>query len=120
MPITLRWPVPGDKARDKAAASAYTSSLGYLMRDLLAIPRVMAGEEPMDSRRERSAPSAPKPEESDGGPVRTDLLAPGYRKGTRVWTMSEIDAAVGYEARSRDESDWDASPPSSPAGAGPR
>lgn len=102
MPLTVRWPVPGDKARDKAAASAYTSSLGYVMRDLLAIPRVMAGEEPMDARKERRSEPAPKPEESDGGPVRTELLAPGYRKGTRVWTWAEIHEEVRRESGQRD------------------
>jgi hypothetical protein len=106
MPLTVRWPVPGDKARDKAAASAYTSSLGYVMRDLLAIPRVMAGEEPMDSRRERAASPAPRDEAmSDGGPVREDLLPPGYRKGTRVWTMAEIRAELDREHRSREIGD---------------
>lgn len=52
--LEVRWPIhlgPG-KPRDKAVAAADTSALAYCYRDLLGIDRVVAGEVPMDSRRD--------------------------------------------------------------------
>jgi hypothetical protein len=42
MEITIAWPVVPDRGRplDKAVASAATTSLSYLLRDLLLMPRV--------------------------------------------------------------------------------
>jgi hypothetical protein len=104
---TLTRAVPLTQAPTRALAAqwAHTRAVNAVARTLLW--QWDDEDEAQDEPGEK-APAAPKPEESDGGPVRTELLAPGYRKGTRVWSMAEIDAAVGYEARSRDESDWEA------------
>lgn len=74
----VRWPIPSGKARDKALASALTSLLGYTYRDLMGIPRVMFGEEPMDVRRERTA----EPVDDEPAAERKSVLArknPGDR-----------------------------------------
>lgn len=51
MPIQCAWPVEVDRGRplDKATAAAATTSLSYMLRDLLMIPRQMP-EGDMDSR----------------------------------------------------------------------
>jgi hypothetical protein len=45
LPIACEWPVIPEKGRplDKALAAARTASLGYLLRDLLQLPRVEEG-----------------------------------------------------------------------------
>lgn len=58
--LTTSWPIVPDKGRplDKAVASARTTSLAYLLRDLLLMPRVAEGEDmdhaSRDDRREES------------------------------------------------------------------
>jgi len=60
LPLEVAWPICPEKGRplDKATAIADTSSLAYLLRDLLMMPRV--DEEP-DSRDTRSLPSTSVP-----------------------------------------------------------
>lgn len=60
----LGWPVIPDRGRplDKAFASALTTSLAYLMRDLLQMPRVDPADD-LGGREDRpQKPPAPKPE----------------------------------------------------------
>lgn len=59
---TIEWPVIPDKGRplDKAFAVALTSSLAYVYRDLLLMPRVAADED-MAGRDDRHAALAPAP-----------------------------------------------------------
>lgn len=58
--LSTVWPIVPDKGRplDKAVASARTTSLAYLLRDLLLMPRVAEGEDmdhgSRDDRREES------------------------------------------------------------------
>lgn len=67
MPLAFDWPIVPEKGRpvDKALASARTTGLGYMLRDLLLAPRVDR-EDDMDwSGRDRlgvDAPPAPPPE----------------------------------------------------------
>ncbi len=59
LPLEIRgWPVIPDKGRpaDKAFASALTSSLAYLLRDLLQMPR--GTDNDMDGRDDRQSPPA--------------------------------------------------------------
>ena len=58
-PIVVNWPVVPDRGRplDKAVASAATTSLAYLLRDLLLMPRV----DPADDLTGRAEPPAPAP-----------------------------------------------------------
>lgn len=65
--IRMDWPIveAKGKPRDKAVASARTSSLGYLIRDLLVAPRVHPTDD-MDHPRwsqpeKKAAPPAPAP-----------------------------------------------------------
>jgi hypothetical protein len=60
VPLEINWPVCPDKGRplDKAMAIADTSSLAYLLRDLLLMPRVNPQDE-MHARDDRPAPEAP-------------------------------------------------------------
>ena len=48
------WPIVPERGRplDKATASAKTSSLGYLLRDLMVAPRVLPGDDMDDSARD--------------------------------------------------------------------
>ena len=48
------WPIVPERGRplDKAIASAKTSSLGYLLRDLMVAPRVLPGDDMDDSARD--------------------------------------------------------------------
>jgi hypothetical protein len=61
IPLEMNWPVVEEKGRpiDKAMATACTLSLGYLLRDLLLMPRVDEADEP-DARGEHQ-PAAPAP-----------------------------------------------------------
>lgn len=67
MELSLEWPIVPEKGRpiDKAVAAAHTASLGYLLRDLLQLPRVEEGTGlDDDSRdREREERRAEKPQE---------------------------------------------------------
>ena len=64
--IRMDWPIveAKGKPRDKAVASARTSSLGYLIRDLLVAPRVHPTDDmdhPRWSMPEKAPQSPPKP-----------------------------------------------------------
>jgi hypothetical protein len=59
LPLSVSWPVMPDRGRplDKAAGAAATSSLSYLLRDLLMMPRV-DGEDDVAARADKSQPVA--------------------------------------------------------------
>jgi hypothetical protein len=66
LPLRVRgWPVIPDRGRplDKAFASALTTSLSYLYRDLLQMPRV----DPADDMAGREDRPAPKPKQPENG-----------------------------------------------------
>jgi hypothetical protein len=71
LPLSVSWPVIPDKGRplDKAAGAAATSSLSYLLRDLLLMPRV-DGEDDVAAREDKPKAAAPAPD----GP-RADQIA---------------------------------------------
>ena len=93
--IRMDWPIVEAKGKpmDKAVASARTSSLGYLIRDLLIAPRVhptddmdhprwsMGDKEPQKAQRQPAANKAsPTPPADNGWPhkyVEALLFAPG-------------------------------------------
>ena len=93
--IRMDWPIVEAKGKpmDKAVASARTSSLGYLIRDLLIAPRVhptddmdhprwsMGDKEPQKAQRQPAAKKAsPTPPAGNGWPhryVEALLSAPG-------------------------------------------
>ena len=60
--LSCSWPVVPDKGRplDKATASADTTSLAYLIRDLLCLPRVQHADD-LAGREDRSPASCPPP-----------------------------------------------------------
>ncbi len=62
VPITLDWPVIPDNGRplDKALATALTTSMSYLLRDLLQMPR--GDEADMNARNDAEVKPAMKPE----------------------------------------------------------
>lgn len=62
----LRWPVVSDRGRpmDKAVATAMTSSLGYMFRDLLCIPRTTADGADMDARQDHAPAEQKAPEKT--------------------------------------------------------
>jgi len=66
--LLLDWPLylqSGKRSRDKAVAVADTTMLGYLYRDLLAIPRL--GEDQMDARDDRGT-TEPGIAQDEAGP----------------------------------------------------
>jgi len=66
--ILIDWPLylqSGKRSRDKAVAVADTTQLGYLYRDLLAIPRL--GEDQMDARDDRGT-TEPGIAQDEAGP----------------------------------------------------
>jgi hypothetical protein len=71
IPLEVVWPVVEEKGRpiDKAVAIASTLSLGYLLRDLLLMPRVDEQDEP-DTRGEHQ-PAAPAPRPAPPAPAPT-------------------------------------------------
>lgn len=60
--ISTVWPIVPDKGRplDKAVASARTTSLAYLLRDLLLMPRVAEGEDMDHGSRDERREEAPR------------------------------------------------------------
>jgi hypothetical protein len=100
---TLTRAVPLTQAPTRALAAqwAHTRAVNAVARTLLW--QWDDEDEAQDEPGEKVA--ATKPEESDGGPVRTELLAPGYRKGTTVWTMRMIEDAVRREEGQREPGD---------------
>jgi hypothetical protein len=69
VPLEMVWPIVEEKGRpiDKAMAIACTLSLGYLLRDLLLMPRVDEQDEP-DARGEHQ-PAAPAPRPAPPAPA---------------------------------------------------
>lgn len=86
-PIEWAWPVVPDRGRplDKAVAGAATTSLAYLLRDLLLMPRVDEADD-LAGREEREQP-APRPQP----PVKP-------RPGLRAWFQQCEDALVAKRA----------------------
>jgi hypothetical protein len=86
--LVRQWPVESreDRAFERVYATAHTSVLGYLLRDLLQIPRIEAGTD-MDAAennrraaaRARAAPTepkpAPKPPAATAAPTKADAAA---------------------------------------------
>lgn len=60
MLLSDEWPIVPERGRplDKAIASAKTSSLGYLLRDLMVAPRVLPGDDMDDSARDAANQAA--------------------------------------------------------------
>ncbi len=103
--IRMDWPIVEAKGKpmDKAVASARTSSLGYLIRDLLIAPRVhptddmdhprwsMGDKEPQKAQRQPAAKKAsPTPPADNGWPhryVEALLSAPGQPTPDEVAQM---------------------------------
>ena len=58
--LSDEWPIVPERGRplDKAIASAKTSSLGYLLRDLMVAPRVLPGDDMDDSARDAANQAA--------------------------------------------------------------
>lgn len=121
--LEVRWPIhigPG-KPRDKAVAAADTSALAYCYRDLLGIDRVVAGEVPMDSRRdeghESGTDSSAKPVavSAVGKTVRgpqsgAGAFAAARARAASLAAVEELRAESGQPAPSlKDEpAPWDA------------
>jgi hypothetical protein len=98
-PLTTAWPVVPDKGRplDKAAASATTTSLAYLLRDLLLAPRVDPADD-LAGREER--PAAKKPFTIDATGVKR-LRDLADKKG--VGLGKYLPAGVAVEQLSTEE-----------------
>ena len=77
--LKTEWPVCPDKARplDKAVASAVTTSLAYLLRDLLCMPRVAEGDDlaGREDQPEQVQPSIKKTIGFEGSKKLVDLAA---------------------------------------------
>ena len=82
--LSTSWPVVPDKGRplDKATASAVTTSLAYLLRDLLLAPRVDPTDD-LAAREDRPATAKPRPA-TIGETGAQKLLALAARKGTSL------------------------------------
>lgn len=101
----LEWPVIPDKGRplDKAFASAITSSLAYLLRDLLLMPRVdpedeIAGRD--DREQPQAAPAPQKPAPAKPAPAAAPKLSE-YRDG------AEFEARlIAYDKKMAAEGLW--------------
>jgi hypothetical protein len=87
--LTTAWPIVPDKGRpaDKATASAATTSLAYLLRDLLLAPRVDPADD-LAGREDRPAPPAKKKASAPTDPIGNDgarkLLDLASRKKVRL------------------------------------
>ena len=83
--LTTAWPVHVDKGKtvDKAVASAVTTSLAYLLRDLLLMPRVDKGDD-LAAREDRPVKEKPRATATIGEPGAQRLLALAARKGTSL------------------------------------
>jgi len=114
----VSWPVePGKgKPADAAYASALSSQLAYYLRDLLLIPRGIAGEEPMDARDDRAytppppPPPPPKPESAPKpaapAPRPVSIWAGDIAAAMNLDQLSAVGAAIrksGLDKRARAE-----------------
>jgi hypothetical protein len=90
IPLVTNWPVCEDKGRplDKAAASADTLALAYLLRDLLLMPRV--DDDDVAARDDRQHQSQQRPARKAQQPANGD--APPNREKTFVEKLTEADA----------------------------
>lgn len=89
--LTTSWPIVPDKGRplDKAVASARTTSLAYLLRDLLLMPRVAEGEDmdhgSRDERRDDRREEAPRgPAGRRREPAREEAPAPAPSRAAKA------------------------------------
>lgn len=89
--LTTSWPIVPDKGRplDKAVASARTTSLAYLLRDLLLMPRVAEGEDmdhgSRDERRDDRREEAPRgPAGRRREPAREEVPAPSPSRAAKA------------------------------------
>ena len=110
MPLAFDWPVVPEKGRpvDKALASARTTGLGYMLRDLLLAPRVDR-EDDMDwSGRDRlgvdappAAPPPPPPEPpaAPPGDERDFQAAADYLRGQGFVDTELLLESVAPDAR---------------------
>jgi hypothetical protein len=76
LPIACEWPVIPEKGRplDKALAAARTASLGYLLRDLLQLPRVEEGTDlDHDSRDNQRQPQRHQPQARQLPPAMSEM-----------------------------------------------
>lgn len=99
--VHCRWPVIPEKGRplDKALAAARTASLGYLLRDLLQLPRVEEGTDlDHDSRDQhrappqRQAPPAASYDDEEGARIRDLKL--GVKAQLSRLGIADADAAA--------------------------
>lgn len=115
MDLTCSWPVVPEKGRppDKATAAARTASLGYMLRDLLQLPRVEEGtgldDDSRDAQGARGAPpkappksappKAPPKDAPKAGPKAgvdgLRLLAQCGRRVVPARTPGEVDTVMG-------------------------
>jgi len=112
MHLSFDWPIVPEKGRpvDKALASARTTGLGYLLRDLLLAPRVDR-EDDMDwSGRDRlgvdappaappPAPPAPEPPAAPPGDERDFQAAADYLRGQGLLDTELLLESMAPDAR---------------------
>ena len=115
MTVACHWPIIPEKGRpfDKALAAARTASLGYLLRDLLQLPRVEEGtdldHDSRDNRQEQRpapprrdpAPEPPKPDNSDvvAVVVLADAIANTMGEGDMASARKQIPEVCAKSAR---------------------
>jgi hypothetical protein len=93
--LTTAWPIVPDKGRpaDKATASAATTSLAYLLRDLLLAPRVDPADD-LAGRVDRPAAARKDKPKAIGTEGARKLLDMATRKGV---TLEPYLEAVGHK-----------------------
>ena len=97
------WPVIPEKGRpyDKALAAARTASLGYLLRDLLNLPRVEKGTDLDANERDQHHAEPPTPEQGDAIVACLDQL--GIEK-TREGRRAYLEGSPGlFAPENKDE-----------------
>ena len=103
--MTRKWPIVPDRGRpiDKACASADTTSLSYLLRDLLLMPRVEQGTDMNDDSRDRGRQRDDDEPPEDRVPI--NRVANGHTaNGTKpapqqgATGLSKEEAAAAFDA----------------------
>lgn len=97
MELHTEWPVVPEKGRpiDKAIAAARTASLGYLLRDLLQLPRVEEGTGLDDDARDRNddePAQRPQPQRREQ-PAKPAVTAPTPLEIVKRAVMAELAKA---------------------------
>jgi hypothetical protein len=97
IPLEITWAVCPDRGRplDKAMATANTSALAYLLRDLLLMPRVDPQEE-MDARDDGAGsarePATPTPTPASPPAPSAETISPEqYDELTKLMTEAQTD-----------------------------